>query len=166
MSRNLTARTWEAILSQETMDPFVLLLTISAKYAGNWSCIYLTNNSEDLLSNVQDGSTVHNYIAFPFQITLPRAEPGKISQVQLSVTNVSRELIDYIRNVEEAMVVNLYVINAEEPNVIVAQHLNYTWRGLQYNASTITGTISLEDYLSKSYPAELMTPSNFPGLFQ
>lgn len=165
MPRNLTARTWQAILSQETMDPFVLLLTISIKSGGQWLCVYLTNNSLDLVSTVQDGSTPQTYIAFPFQITLPRSEPGKISQVQLSVTNVSRELIDYIRNVTEPMLVNLYVVNAAEPNIVVASHTNYTWRGLQYNASTITGTISLEDYLSKSYPSELMTPANFPGLF-
>ena len=165
MARNLTARTWQAILSQETMDPFVLLLAISIKSGADWLCVYLTNNSVDLVSTVADGSTPQTYIAFPFQITLPRAEPGKISQVQLSVTNVSRELIDYIRAVKDPMVINLYVINATEPDIVVAEHLNYTWRGLQYNASTITGTISLEDYLSKSYPSELMTPSNFPGLF-
>lgn len=147
------------------MDPFVLLLTISIKQGADWNCIYMTNNSVDVASTVADGSTPQAYISFPFEITLPRAEPGKISQVTLSVTNVSRELIDYVRAVEAPMIVNLFVINTAEPDVIVAQHNNYTWRGLQYSPATISGTISLEDYLSKSYPSELMTPSNFPGLF-
>lgn len=167
MPRNLSLATWEALLAQETQTAFVVLLTISMDQAGdgNWTCLHLTSNNVDVESTVADGVTTETYIAFPFSFTLPASNPGQISSVTFSVTNVSQELIDYIRNVAAPMVVNLYVINADEPDTIVVQHPAYTWRNLSYNVQTISGTISLENFLSEPFPGDLMAPYNFPGLF-
>lgn len=167
MPRNLTLATWEALLSQETQVPFLVLLTISMDQLGdgNWTCLHLTNNNEDVVSTIADGVTPETYISFPFEFTLPASTPGQISQVSLSVTNVSQELIDYIRNVVSPMVVNLYIVTATEPDVIVVEHPAYTWRNLQYDVSTISGSISLENLLSEPFPGDLMAPYNFPGLF-
>jgi len=168
MARDLTLTTWEALLSQETQTAFLVLLTISMDQLGdgNWTCLHLTSNNVDVESTVADGVTTETYISFPFDFTLPANNPGQISSVTLSVTNVSQELIDYIRNVPVPMVVNLYVVSSVEPDVVITQHPAYTWRNLSYNASTISGTISLENFLSEPFPGDLMTPYNFPGLFR
>lgn len=163
----ITDATWQALLSQETNAVFPKLLEINIDQAGdgNWSCIYLTDNNTDLVSNVQDGLTDRTYISFPFALALPGSSPGQVQSVQLSVTNVSRELIDYVRSVVVPMTISITIINASEPNIILARHEDYVWRNLRYDAMTIVGDISTENFLSEPYPGDLMAPYLMPGLF-
>lgn len=163
MARNLTARSWEAIAHQQTNDVFILLLDIAFHNGTDWECIHLCNNSTDIISAASGPSTT--YIAFPLAINLPSDESNVVSVGTLTVSNVTQELIGRIRALAKPMQVTVSVINAEEPDVYVGTWPCFIWRQLVYNVNTITGQISLENFLSEPYPGGTFTSSIAPGLF-
>lgn len=165
MSRNLTARTWQAIAQQRTMDVFLLLLDIMIWDDVNkeYGCLHICNNTTDVVS-AHSGSPV-TYIAFPVAFALPADESVGISAGTLTVTNVTQELIGYVRTLKKPMLVTLSVINFEEPDVLVATFPEFTWRQITYDVTTIVGQISLENFVSEPYPGDYMLSSVLPGIF-
>lgn len=170
MPRNLSLATRQALLGQQTDEAFILLLVLSYVPSGSdggsaedWQCVHLAKNETDIVSAVTGAS--ETYISFPIQFNLPASEPGRISTVTMSVTNVSQDLIDTVRSIDVPMLATMYLINVSEPDTIIAQFPGYIWRNLNYNAGTLSGQLSLENTLSEPYPGETMSPYNFPGLF-
>jgi len=156
MSRNISSAALTAINTQQTSEVFVILLTIEVPDA---QPIYLTNNSEDVVSR---GRT---YIAYPFALETPSDENGQISEARLSIDNVSRSLVDEIRNLADPLQLSIEVVLASTPDTVEASWNDYILRQVTYDALTISGTLTQENYMTEPYPKDVMSAATFPGQF-
>jgi hypothetical protein len=104
------------------------------------------------------------YAAFPFDITLPKNLDNQISTASLSVTNVDRRLITAIRGQTEAMTVDIEVVLGSPPYDKMVKYVDFTWRNLTYDAMTVSGTLTLEDFLSEQV-GHIMTAANYRSIF-
>lgn len=155
--RSMSATATEAVLKQYTDQVFLWLLEIDHDDLDD--TLRFVNSREDIVSNG------NNYIAFPFEITLPSDDGETISGVQLSISNVDRLITETIRGLATPAEVTSKIILASDPDYAEAGPFTMTMKSVTYNALTVTGTLSQENILDLAYPGYTFTPSGFPGLF-
>lgn len=153
--RNLSNSALASLNAQDTSEAYLVLLEIDA---GEVDPYRFTSDAVNTVVGLD------TYESFPFDITLPKSVDGKVSTAQLSVTNVDRRLVDAIRTLTVPMTVNIKVVLGSDPTDIMMQYQDFTWRQLTYDAATVTGTLTLEDFLNEPV-GHIMGSSNFPGLF-
>lgn len=156
MSRTLSTAAYSAINAQQTGEVFHVLLTI--ENSGGMP-IRMTDNTEDVVSR---GTT---FIAYPFALELPSDEAGNISQARLSIDNVARALVDEVRTLAEPLVLTIEVVASSTPDTVEYSAADYTLKNVTYDALTISGTLTQENYLSEPYPKDIMSAATFPGQF-
>ena len=156
MSRTLSTAAYSSINAQQTGEVFHVLLTI--ENSGGMP-IRMTDNTEDVVSR---GTT---FIAYPFALELPSDEAGNISQARLSIDNVARALVDEVRTLAEPLVLTIEVVAASTPDTVEYSAADYTLKNVTYDALTISGTLTQENYLSEPYPKDIMSAATFPGQF-
>lgn len=156
MSRTLSTAAYSAINAQQTGEVFHVLLTI--ENSGGMP-IRMTDNTEDVVSRGQ------TFIAYPFALELPSDETGNISQARLSIDNVARALVDEVRTLAEPLVLTIEVVAASTPDTVEYSAADYTLKNVTYDALTISGTLTQENYLSEPYPKDIMSAATFPGQF-
>ena len=132
-SRSLSAAAWASITARTTGEVWLLLLTITP---GEDAPIRMVNSSADIQSR---GNT---FIAFPFDLDLPTDEEGQISSARIVLDNVSRQLIDEIRNLPSPLVALVELILESAPDVVEASFPDFTLKSLSYNMITIQGDLS------------------------
>ena len=167
--RSQTPQTYQDLFAQYSDAAFITLVILSVpdKTGGptDYNCYHLTNNVVDVVSTAQDGVTPQTYVAFPMDLTFPTDQNGQISGARFSVTNVSRDIVDFIHQFSTGMTVEMILVNSKELNTVVRRDPCYRWIGVTYDTLSIAGQLSVEDYLSEAYPSKVMGPANFPGLF-
>ena len=159
MPRQLTPNGLAGVLSQDTKEAYLTLLDITSDdLTLDWK---ICNNSMD----VSYGGIT--YFAYPFDITLPTNEQEKVSEAQLSIDNVGREIIDDLRLQSAALNVRITLVAASD--VSAGEHcalwVDLKMRSVQYDALAITARLTNEDYLAEPFPKDLFTQRGFPGLF-
>jgi len=155
MPRTLPPASLSAVLAQETAEAFLVLLTVTDEAGFD---TFLTSDSVETLH----GSDT--YQPFPFDITLPKNTDGQVSMATLTLSNVNRQFIDEIRAQTTPLKVNIKVVLGSNPNEIMAEFTDFVLRQVTYNVVSISGTLTLEDFLNEPVGV-LMTGANFPGLF-
>jgi hypothetical protein len=146
-----------AVLAQETDKAFLPLLTIDHPDLAD--PIRVVCDGQQCVSN---GDT---YLAFPFNIDFPPADPDSPPQVRLVIDNVDQKIIVGLRTLSSAPTVTLQVVMSDTPDTIEAGPFEMTLRQAVYDSLTIEGTLNFEDILNEAYPGDSYTPANFPGLF-
>jgi hypothetical protein len=158
MPRSLSSAARQAIYAQQTDKVFLALLTIShSDLAGP---IRVVN---DLVNLTSRGD---HYLAFPFQIVLPEERDDQLGQVQLSIDNVDRTIVEAVRTISSPASIRLEIVIADQPDTVEAGPFDFTLRNVEYDALTVTGTLMYEDILNEPVPADSFTPNFFPGLFR
>ena len=105
------------------------------------------------------------WIAAPFHITLPQDRDDELPHVQLTIDNITPDIIAAIRSLTSAPTITMDVVLARTPATIEAGPFEMTLRGVSYDAFTITGQLGFEDILNEPFPALAFTPRLFPGIF-
>jgi len=154
-STSLTFR--QAIYAQETDEVFIVLLEID--HADFASPIRVCNDSTDITSN---GNV---YTAYPFEIELPTDEDGDVPQARLIIDNVDRSLTEAIRSIQSPPTVRIMVVLVSDPDTVEIDLPGFVFTNISYDVMTITGTISIENFLNEPFPGDIFTPTQFPGLF-
>lgn len=141
--------------AQESDDPFLMLVTLQ-----NPSFILrLVNNSSDIVSRT------HTFTAFPMKIRLPVDDGETARDIQIDFDNVSLEMIRNIRSVTDSIGVTIEMILASMPDVVQMSIDELSIGNITYNATRITASIVMDNFLSVEMTSERYTPTNFPGLF-
>jgi hypothetical protein len=122
--------------------------------------VCLVNNSEEVTSRGQV------YQPFPFAITLPADDSDSLPTVTLTLSNVDRSLVEYIRGALNAPHIEVELVTSAYPDTVEKSLTFLKLGGVQYDAITITGSLSLDNFLTQSFPAESYTPPYFPALFR
>lgn len=116
-----------------------------------------------LESDTPGGVPTETYYAFPFEITLPNNVEDQISTARLSITNIDRTLVNSIRDQTVPIKVSIDVVLASTFELMVS-YRDFLWRQLSYDSMTISGTLTLEDFLNEQL-GHIMTSRDYPGLF-
>ena len=151
-----TALTTSAF-AQDTDEVWLVLVTI--EHAELTAPIRVVNNTQNITSGGDD------YIAFPFDVTLPDSREDAPSAARLVIDNVSREIAEAIRTISSAPSVTIEVIRAADPDTIEMSWPFFTMRNVSWNAAQVSGDLVVDDYTSEPYPAGIFSPASFGGLF-
>ena len=145
--------------TQDVSSGEVWLVLLHIAHSSLNDPIRIVRNTEDIVSN---GET---FFAYPFEITLPEDVEGQIPQVSLAISNVDKMLMDTLRSIITPLDVTVQVVLASSPDVIELYVTDFKLREVQYDATSITGTLLMEDVLNIRLPADIMNPGQYPGLF-
>lgn len=157
MTRNLSAPTRAALMSQETTDTFLILVTL--EHASMETPIRVVNNNDDVTSRSM------LFTAYPFEVTLPDDADGKAPRARLVIDNIDRSIVAAIRQLHTAPRVTIEIIRAEAPDIIEACFADFTFTDITYDSRVVEGNLTLEDFTAEPFPAASFSPSLFPGLF-
>lgn len=157
MPRQLSAALMQALNAQETGEVLLHLLTID--HDDLPETLRFVDNTVDITS----GGNV--YTAVAFQLALPQEREDAMPQVQVRIDNVDRRIMESIRPLVSPPAMTLAVILASSPNTMEFGPCNFTLRGVEYDARSITGVLAHEDVLNEPAMQYAFTPQNFPGLF-
>jgi len=121
---------------------------------------YVVNNNEDVVSRGQ------TYTAYPFDVFLPPDSLEKSPTVTLRIDNVDRSLTEWIREQSEPPAVTLEIVLASDPSSVEIKIDNLLLVDVSWTATTITGTLRLEDIFNMEFPSRgsIYDPAQFPGL--
>lgn len=145
------------LLKQESGEVVLVLLTLSHPSFG--TPVRLVNNTSDVISRGQV------FTAFPFSVVLPPDDGETAREVSIVLDNTSLELIGKFRSVIDEIPATVEIIMASLPDEVQRSMDGLVVRNIQYNASTISAKLSLDNFLNTELTSEKYTPSRFPGLF-
>lgn len=160
MSRTLNSATVASLMAAQTTDVFLVLLRIGVPDSSPMTYYYLADNTENITYAGQA------YTAFPFSLQLPTDESGQITSAQVTIDNVTRNFIDDVRNNTDALKIDMYIVNASNsPVSLEASFTDFYLKQITYDEISISGTLSVEEYMTEPFPKDTISASKFPGLF-
>src|SRR3546814_2953364 len=92
--------------AQDTDEVWLVLLTID--HANIDPSVRVVNNTEAITSRSNE------YVAFPFDITLPDSREGSPPAARLAIDNVSRKIAEAVRTINTTADVTIQIIRASE----------------------------------------------------
>jgi hypothetical protein len=100
-----------------------------------------------------------------FSVVLSDDSEGTVPSVQISIPNVSRDIINSIELLKnEPVKVDIELIFAEDPDDILMSLTDFDMTNITYNDDAITGTISRELLFTEPMPQHRFAPVYFPFL--
>jgi hypothetical protein len=106
----------------------------------------------------------NNYIFLPMDITLPDDSDESISAAKISMCNVDRSILETVRSIQSSPDVLMEVVLASQPDTVEATYTGFTFTGVEGDAMTVSGALSLGSFYNEPFPGRTVLPSNFPGL--
>ncbi len=155
MPNNITDALRAQFFSQESNDPFLILVT----FQNPTFVARLVNNSADIVSR---GNI---FTAFPMKIRLPIDDGESTRDIQIDLDNVSLDMINSFRSVTDSIGVTVEMVLASAPDVVQISIDDLSIGNVTYNATKISAQIVMDSFLSVAMTSENYTPTNFPGLF-
>lgn len=156
----ISANQLRAMLAQETGEVFLMCVTIShPSLAAPYQLV------TDMKPLVRASGT---FEPFAFELSLPDESDDAAPQVQMTIDNVDNKILLSIRGLPPGArpSVLIEVVTASEPDTLVAGPDDFKILSIDYDDSTISATIGLDDdILNTSFPSGTYTPTNSPGLF-
>lgn len=152
------------MLSEDTQSVYLILLEVDHPTLNE--PLRFVNNNEDVL---HQGNT---YQWYPFGITLPADSKDQV-KVQITIDNVSQQVIQVLREIKTAPTITLKVIvlepSEQSPPVqddVELGPIQLHLKDYKANAQSITGTVSYAgDFLNQKFPSMRFTPQTAAGMF-
>ena len=169
MPRQLSTEFMRGIFAQETGICPVFLLTIMHPSLSVPILVSSdpTQRIAETAADVVYGtvSRGQSYVFFPFLLTLPEDGEEGPGQMQLQLDNVQRQYIYALRSIQGPPTINAEIVTSDDPDTVEASWPEYLLTNAKYDATVITGTLSLETQVREPLPAGAFTPGYFPALF-
>ena len=165
MTRQTSEALRAAVHAQQTDVAFIMLLTISS--ANLSDDIRVCNDAFELLPEAGVRGVVsreQEYIFLPFECLLPAEDDTGIAKAQLSIDNVSREIITSARSAGSAAKVTIEVVLSSDVDTPEVTIPNLRLDDIAYTVHAITANISVEYRDKEPFPYGRMDPSRYPGL--
>lgn len=157
MSRSVSSLTRQALYAGATGEVFLILLTID--HTSLAEPIRVTSDS------VTTASRGNNFVAFPFDLSLPDDQEGRAPRARLVIDNVDRQIVQAVRSLTSAPSVLIEIIRGAAPDTVEAQFVDFKLTNVSYDAQKVEGDLMIEDFTAEPFPAAIFAPSLFPGLF-
>jgi hypothetical protein len=143
---------------QSVSSDIVLLALLTFTLPGQ-PTLRVVNNTEDVTSR---GNI---FTAYPFTLSLPADDGDSLPSLSIQISNVSQELVEYLRLLPEPPVVLLEVVSNVDFNVVEKAVGFLKLSSVNYDALTITLAMQLDNFLARRFPKEDYIPATFPALF-
>lgn len=140
----------------DTKEIWLVLLTIS--HADIDPPIRVVNNTESITSRGNE------FVGFPFDITLPDSKQDAPPRARLTIDNVSREISQAIRLVSTAPAFLIEVVRAGDPDTVEVSWPFFKMLSVDWDVDSVSGDLSIEDFMTEPFPAGIFGPISFPGL--
>lgn len=106
------------------------------------------------------------YTFLPIQVTLPNEDESQAPKCSITIHDVSRYLIPFIRTqLTGPAKVDISMILSTSPNVVEASFTGFLMTSVTYNANTVTADLTMVSYDREPFPQHSFSPIYFPGLF-
>lgn len=158
MILNPSERLVRALIDQTTNDVVVWLFTI--EHAESGAVHYKTSNREDIVSQ---GRT---FDFFPVEFVLPNDDAETISEVQIVLKTVQKELIDLIRRYTGGVTISAELVLAATPDNIEYELEDLEIKGASYDKSQVVLSARPESLVDRRFPAHDRLPRTYPGMFK
>lgn len=122
----------------------------------------LETDTQVVWGTISRGDT---FAFFPVSIRLPDDTDSGPGQMQIELDNVDRAMTEAIREIHSPLSVKVELVMDNAVDTVDLTWPEYTLRNIQYNATTITGTMTLENLTSEPFPGVSFTPATTPGVF-
>ncbi len=155
--RTLSAEALESMHSQESSEIWLVLVEIDDTAAGTTKRYVYPN-----LESVDYGGETYEPRALT--IALPEEGSDHPPVVQVSIDNVDQDLTDTIR-LNETADARLAVIVHSTLNMEIGW-LEFKLHNAKTDAYTMSADLYFATFLDEQYPAEMITPLNFPALYR
>ena len=147
----------DAVVNQNTTDVALLwLLTVSDP--ASKVVLRAVNNLEDVTSRGEV------YTAFPFDLVLPPDTGDRPQNLQLSVANVGRDLINVLRAQMEPPEVKIELVTSTMPDTVEKTLDFFKVRSAQYDAMAINFTLSPSNIFARSTCTATYNGHEFPAM--
>jgi hypothetical protein len=120
----------------------------------------LVNNNEPIISNGIE------YKPFPFSLNLPSDTGDRLPTVNLTISNISNEIIESIRNQPTAPVLTIELVSSAYPDIVEKRLDFLKLRSVSYDAMTVTGNLEVINTMSSVFPSETYDPVHYPGMYR
>lgn len=157
MSRNVSQEALQALLAPQTQEAFLVLLTIDHDDLS--VPVQVTSDA------VETTSLGRIFVPFPFEIVLPDQRENQSPRARLRLDNISREIVAAIRSISTSPAVLIEIARAADPDTIEASFPDFRFTNIVYDALTVEGDLSVENFTAEPYPARVFSPADFPGIF-
>ena len=160
--RSLSADAIKAMLGQTTDLMFFALLTVRPPEGQSGETLRFVNNNENIIHNGEE------YLAFPFEISLPADTEEAPPVVRVKVDNVDRSMVSMLRTFIEPLRVKLEVISyssaTSNTEIGPMDFLLLSYNNLQ--TGSIEFSLGYEsDILNEAATRDSFSPSIAPALF-
>ncbi|NDV51549.1 DUF1833 family protein [Salipiger sp. PrR003] len=105
------------------------------------------------------------YLPFPFEITLPDDEDEGFPVLKWTASNVSREIIGQFRAITGEVLGRVVYVLTSHPEIVEVGPFEVEITGIEYDALTISGVMTIEPILQEQFGYLEMTPGTTPALF-
>ncbi len=157
MSRALSQTARQALYAGETGEVFLVLLTLSHP-----SLTEPIRVSSDAVNTVSRGDT---FIAYPFDLFIPDDTESASPRARLTIDNIDRQIVAAVRNATTAPSILIEIVLASDPDTVEASFPDFKLTNVKYDAISVSGDLTIEDFTSEPWPAAVFSPANFPGIF-
>jgi hypothetical protein len=157
MSRTISSLTRQALYTGETAEAFLILLTLD--HESLETPIRVSNDAVDTESR---GAT---FVAFPFQLSLPDDSEGRSPRARLIIDNIDRQIVQAVRNLSSAPTVLMEIVRAADADTVEARFADFRLTNVSYDSQVVQGDLTIEDFTTEPFPANVFSPNAFPGLF-
>ena len=148
------SNTFKAAHYQQQTDE-VNLIIVEIDHTDLDTPIRVVNNTENVTSGGDE------YLAAGFNIKLPNDD----GHTSIDVCNIDRVMVNAIRSISTRPTVSLSVILASDPNTVEVGPYVMELADVGYDAFTVYGKLSFDDFLDEPYGGDVFTPGQYIGLF-
>jgi hypothetical protein len=141
----------------ETADE-VMVECLTFEHASFASPIRVVNDRVDLVRGAL------TFTAFPFVVRLPARADDSVAEADIFADNVSRELIDEFRTIEDPPKVTYEAVLVSKPNTVQVGPMEFEVRDFLANAGTLSLRIAFAfEVLGERWPKDNFAPWNSPS---
>jgi Domain of unknown function (DUF1833) len=157
VARTLSSNAMQALLSEETGEVFLLLITIT--HASLGAPIYVTSDSQPTVSN---GNTFQSW---PFAVTLPDDDAQSAPAASITFDAVDQTVADAVAALPSAPSIQIQVVAASTPDTIEMESGELMLRNVKTDILTMSGDLAYDNVLNEAFPGRMVTPTTVPGVF-
>lgn len=141
-------------------DPLLKLIRVNV----DGGFYFFVDNTEDITSTV-DGATA-TYLRSGFELALPDDTLTGSPQAVLQFSASRSDLIQILRQGDEKVKLDLWLVLANNPNYIEVGPLNYESDSYTIDGSIVKLNLTAEPQLDVVLPGKRYTPTTFPQLWR
>lgn len=124
----------------------------------------VAKTEENIIYGTKSRGNTYYYVGFDY--SLPNDEDGAAPQVTLSLSYVTRDVIEAIEKMGTGPVsVDMEICFADTPDTVEIGIYDMQLSDITYDQTSISGTISRDLLFQEPYPFRSFIPQHYPFLF-